>query len=97
MLCYYAGDTFSLPLTISLQRDGQGFSIGEDDTISLQFINCRGETVTELEYTNIENNTVIVEWSRVVTRLFQPGEYRYRIRYNGEHVRTIAENRILVE
>ena len=95
-LCYYEGDTFSLEIPIDLSRDGEKIDITENDIIKFTFYDAYGDFFTEREFTNIENNTVLFDWNEEFTSLFKKGRYTYRIRYNGECVRTISADCMVV-
>lgn len=97
-LYYYAGDTFQLQLPIELTRDGVPIDIGADDTVTITFLNAMLSEVETLEFTDIEDNTILIDWNATRTAKYPPGAYSYRIRFNGEYVRTIAADcRIIVE
>lgn len=97
-LCYYAGDTFQLLLPIELIRDGVPVEIGPDDTVTVTIVNSMLGEVEVLEFTGIEDNTITIDWDLQRTAKYPPGAYSYRIRFNGEYVRTIAADcRILVQ
>lgn len=97
-LCYYEGDTFQLSLPIELTRDGLPIDIGPNDVVTITTINSTLREVETIEFTNIENNTILVNWDSDRTEKYPRGVYSYRIRFNGEYVRTIAADcRIVVQ
>ena len=96
-LHYFEGDTFTLELPITLQRDGEQVNIGPADTVTFTFYKG-GVEVAEKTFTGVENNTVYLLWDEEMTKKFRKGDYTYRLRYNGDFVRTIlADCRICVE
>lgn len=97
-LCYYYGDTFQLSLPIELTRDGEPVDISADDIVSVTIINATLGEVETMEFTNIDHNTIILNWDAERSARYPRGLYTYRIRYNGEYVRTIAADcRIFVQ
>lgn len=96
-LHYFVGDTFTLEMPINLQKDGESVTISPTDEITLSFY--KGDILmVEKTFTGIENNTIYLFWDDEFTKKFKKGGYTYRMRYNGEFVRTIlADCRICVE
>lgn len=97
-LCFYAGDTFQLSLPIELTRDGDPVNIGPEDIVTITIINAMLGEIETIEYTGIENNTILLNWDAERSARYSRGLYTYRIRFNGEYVRTIAADcRIFVQ
>ena len=97
-LCYYVGDTFQLLLPIELTRDGEPVTISDTDTVTVTFVDQSCNVVVEKRYTGIKDNTIMIDWNEEMSAKFVRGWYRYRIRYNGENVTTIAADcRIYVQ
>ncbi len=93
VLCYYEGDTFTLPLIISMEKDGAPVSIGTGDTITVSFVPDGRETAIEtLSFTNVQDNTVTIDWNAEMTKKFPRGRYFYRLRFNGERVATLLSD-----
>lgn len=96
-LHYYEGDTFTLEMPINLQKDGEAVMISPVDEICLSFY--KGDILlAEKSFTGIEDNTIYLFWDEEFTKKFKKGDYTYRMRFNGDFVRTIlSDMRICVE
>lgn len=89
-LCYYRGDTFALKFQVTLMQDNEFIDIGADDVITMTIEDDNGTVVHTQTFTGVQNNTLEMTWDATVTSKFDVGTYTYRIRYNGEYVRTIV-------
>ena len=99
VLYWYEGDTFSLVIELDLtDQDGESVIIGASDTVKIVFLNERRETVKEFSFTNVENNTVTMDFDSTVTALFPRGKYTYDVYYTAAERTTLAnENEAVVE
>ena len=99
ILYFYEGDTFDLDLTLELtDQDGEGISIASSSTVKVKFVNRQEATVKEFTFTNIEGNTVTLDFDSTCTALFPKGEYHYRVYYAaGERTTLCADNGFVVE
>ena len=77
---------------------GKVFDIEAGHTVTFVFRNRAGETVYELRFEEIADNTVVVAFTEAVTAMFPKGHYTYDVIYQGVGRRTLARNApILVE
>lgn len=99
VLHWYAGDTFLLELSIAL-RDNSGviMPFAESDTVTIIFYNQSGDTVHTFIFSNIQDNTVQLDFSGTITAKFTHGPYTYDAVYDGKYRRTIAKgNKAVVD
>ena len=99
ILYFYEGDTFDLDLTLELtDQDGENITVAASSTVKVKFVNRQEVTVKELTFTNIEGNTVTLDFDSTCTALFPKGEYKYRVFYTaGERTTLCADNGCVVE
>lgn len=99
VLKWYEGDTFELQLELELtDQDGESVIIGASDTVKIVFLNERREQVKEFSFTNVQNNTVTLDFDATVTALFRRGRYTYDVYYTAAERTTLAnENKAVVE
>ena len=99
-LYWYEGNTFTLTWTLNLKDKllQEPIIISPEDTVSFNFYNANGNIVYSKSFTNIEDNTVDLNFDKETTSRFKTGEYTYCITYNGEYITTIgAVMKIVVE
>ena len=97
VIYWYQGDTFSITLKINLKdQDGEPITIASSDVVTIVIQNVRRETVKTFEFTNIENNRVVLSFTDAVTALFRKGKYTYDVYYNGENRTTLADENVMV-
>ena len=96
---WYEGDTFRLQLVLDIvDQDGEPVVIGENDTVTVSFQNDALTTVKEFTFTEVENNTVTMEFTSEVTALFPKGRYTYDVHYTGANRTTVCnDNKAEVE
>lgn len=88
---WYEGDTFRLQLVLDIvDQDGEPVVIGENDTVTVSFQNDALTTVKEFTFTEVENNTVTMEFDSTVTALFPAGRYTYNVRCTIEQRTTVC-------
>lgn len=99
VLKWYVGDTFTIQLELELtDQDGEEIVIGEEDTVTVKFIDDELNTVKEFNCSEIPNNTIELAFDEDVTALFHKGKYSYDIYYSGENRTTICnDNKAEVE
>lgn len=96
-LHFFAGDTFSLQLNLTVKKNGTQIDIGPEDKIHLVFKKNDVE-LHEMTFENIENNTLYINWDKELTRLFRRGNYEGSVVFENGYVRTILNDfRICVE
>lgn len=100
VICFYEGDTFDLELNLELERDGEPIEIQPEDTVTIEFKKddiTKVNPVLTLEYTNIQDGKIVVNFDSDTTSKFTRGRYTYKLKFNSEYVTTlIASNRIVV-
>lgn len=97
VILFAQGDTFSLDLFLNLKdQDGDPVTIQSTDTVKIEFLNCRKETVKEFSFTGATNNTVTLTFDADCTKLFSRGEYTYDVYYTGENRTTLANDNVCV-
>lgn len=96
---WYQGDTFDIDLKINLtDQDGDPVTIGASDTVKVLFLDCCGNTVKEFTCTNIQNNTITLDFDATCTALFGKGNYTYDVYLNADERTTIVnDNKAVVE
>lgn len=99
VLKWYEGDTFEIQLTLELtDQDGEQVIIGASDTVRIVFLNECREQVKEFSFTNVQNNTVTLEFDATATALFPRGKYTYDVYYSAANRTTLCnENEAVVE
>lgn len=98
-LKWYAGNTFSIQINLSFtDQSGHPVELTSEDTAEIRFYNDTGETVTDLNFTDLSAGYVILNFDETLSGKFPKGRYRYDIVVTHENVTTAAKgNRILVE
>ena len=100
VLCLYEGDTFDLELELNLTKDEEPIEIQPEDIVTIEFYNekCKDKKViASMEFTDIQENKVILRWDNEFTANFKRGKYIYRMRYNADYITTlVADNAILI-
>lgn len=96
---WYEGDTFDLQLLLELlDQDGETVTVAADHRLELVFRNKRRETVHTMEFTEIENNCVTLDFNESVSAKFPKGEYTYDVILEGAERKTLANDApLLVE
>lgn len=96
---WYQGDTFDIQLTIELEdQDGEAVILGEDDTVSITFRNQSDSAVKTFTFTELEGNTVTMDFDSTCTALFGRGNYSYTVTItHGERTTIASENKVVVE
>ena len=93
VLKWYAGDVFDLQVQLEL-TDEYGDALVFDPTHTVTFVfrdRCR-RVVYELCFTDITDNTVVLQLTEAVTALFPKGRYTYDVIYEGVGRRTIVRD-----
>ena len=110
VLYWYAGDTFTLNLELSLEdQDGTKLTVNnETDDVTVTFYNDRRERVKAFSYGKAEEgeandgaitgNVVSLVFDKNVSALFPKGSYHYDVVYQSTWRRTLArENPAVAE
>ena len=101
VLRWYHGDCFVVDWTISLTKDGVPYQYDADDELIFSFYTRPDkELVHQFTFTNIQNNTVSLEFTEEVSNKFAIGNYSYCIKFNshdGELVTLYAKERAEVD
>ena len=90
-LHFFVGDTFSLLLHLNVTKNGAKIDIGPEDKVRVVF-EKNDVVLTELEFEQIENNEIYINWDRELTRLFRRGNYEGRVVFDNGYVRTILND-----
>lgn len=91
VLKWYAGDTFSLQMELELEdQDGEPVILTSTDTVKVSFYNECRENVKTFEFTDVQSNTVTLEFDATVTALFSKGRYIYFVSVQREERTTVA-------
>ena len=98
VLHWYENDTFELQIELELEdQDGEPVIIGENDTVNVTFSNEYGEQVKEFSFSNIQHNTVTLEFDATATALFGKGRYSYDVYLSSNARVTLAnDNEVMV-
>lgn len=99
VLKWYARDTFSLVIELDLtDQDGEAVTIAPSDTVTAVFSDANGDTVKTFTFTNVEHDTVTLEFDGETSALFAPGRYTYTVALASAERRTLAAgNEVIVE
>ena len=78
VLKWYEGDTFNIDLKINLKdQDGEPVAIKSSDTVNVVFVDCCEKLVKEFTCTNIQNNTITLDFDATCSALFRKGKDTY--------------------
>ena len=93
---WYMGDIFDIRIKLDMiDQDGTPIRISPDETVKVLFRDKKTHDVKEFEFTDIEDNTVTLDFDEDTTELFESGEYTYDIYLISEDQRvTISNNNI---
>lgn len=105
VLYWYAGDTFTLELELSLEdQDGTALAVDSDtDDVTVEFYNDRRESVKTFSYgktagSTITGNVISLVFDEQVSALFPKGSYTYDVIYQSTWRRTLVrENQAVAE
>lgn len=99
VLLWYEGDTFDITILLELEdQDGETVEIGESDTVKMTFYNAEKETVHEMNFSNIPDGKITLEFTDEVSAKFPKGKYTYDARLTHNNKTTLVRgNRICVE
>ena len=95
---FYEGDTFSIAIQIDLEDQfGEPVTLTAEDTVTIEFRDCREEVIWRDTWTGIEDNCITLEIDDDSTRLFRAGKYTYDVVLESETRTTLASgNKIIV-
>lgn len=99
VLCWYAGDTFSLVLQIDLEdQDGAAVDIAAGNTVKITFYDDTRAEVYSRNYTGVTNNQVTLSIDAETSALFQKGRYTYDVEFShGDRTTLARDNKVRVE
>lgn len=99
VMLWYEGDTFDITILLELEdQDGAAVEIGKSDTVKMTFYNAEKETVHEMNFSNITNGKITLEFTDEVSAKFPKGKYTYDARLTHNNKTTLVRgNRICVE
>lgn len=98
-LCWYEGDTFQIDLEMSLEdQDGEKVEMAGGDSVAFTFYDKTRNKVHECTFTGVQQNTVTLNVTQVVSAKFPKGLYTYDVVYtHGDRTTLARDNRIRVE
>ena len=99
VLCWYAGDTFSVVIQADLvDQDGAAVDIGATDTVKITFRDDTRAEVWSKTFSNVANNQVTLVVDAEISAKFPKGRYTYDARLTHNNKTTLVRgNRICVE
>ena len=95
VLKWYYTDAFKIKWSIALTEDGEPLPYDDDDLLVFSFFTKDKKLVVEFTFDHITENTVILDFSEEISKLFTPGQYYYCVKYvdNEGRISTIYANR----
>lgn len=99
VLCWYAGDTFSIVIQADLtDQDGEAVDIGTTDTVKITFRDDTRAEVWSKTFSNVANNQVTLVVDATVSAKFPKGKYTYDVEFShGERTTLARDNKVRVE
>ena len=99
VLCWYAGDTFSIVIQADLTgQDGEAVDIGTTDTVKITFRDDTRAEVWSKTFSNVENNQVTLVVDATVSAKFPKGKYTYDVEFShGDRTTLARDNKVRVE
>ena len=99
VLLWYEGDTFDLTFRLELtDQDGEPVEIQSSDSVTVKFYDSTFANVKTFSFTNIQSNTIVLDFDQTATALFPRGKYTYDVLYSYNDRTTIAaHNKAVVE
>lgn len=101
VLRWYHGDCFTVDWTVNLTKDDIPYEYDENDELIFSFYTrSKKELVHQFSFTNIQDNTVTLDFTEEVSNKFDIGAYTYCIKFNsheGEIVTLYAKEKAEVE
>lgn len=100
---WYEGNTAAIEMEIELTdiETGAALPIQPDDVIRVRFRDFRGKEIYEFSFTNIQNNTIEIDITREISKLFKKGLYTYCVYLDSAYVDTtrnlVCRNNVEVE
>jgi len=95
VLKWYYEDSFNITWSIALTEDGEPLPYDENDLLVFSFFTKDRKLIIEFEFSHITDNTVVLQFTEEVSKLFTPGQYYYCVKYidGSGRVSTIYANR----
>ena len=99
VLKWYAGDVFDLQVRLELtDQEDEMIAVAPEDRVSFVFRDSRRKAFYQVDFVEIEDNTMVLRFTEAVTALFPKGAYTYDVIYKGAVRRTlVSDGPILVE
>ena len=99
VLCWYAGDTFSVVIQADLvDQDGAAVDIGATDTVKITFRDDTRAEVWSKTFSNVENNQVTLVVDAEISAKFPTGRYTYDVEFShGDRTTLARDNKVRVE
>ena len=99
VLCWYAGDTFSVVIQADLvDQDGAAVDIGETDTVKITFRDDTRAEVWSKTFSNVANNQVTLVVDAEISAKFPKGRYTYDVELShGDRTTLARDNKVRVE
>lgn len=99
VLCWYAGDTFSVVIQADLvDQDGAAVDIGATDTVKVTFRDDTRAEVWSKTFSNVANNQVTLVVDAEISAKFPKGRYTYDVEFShGDRTTLARDNKVRVE
>ena len=99
VLCWYAGDTFSVVIQADLvDQDGAAVDIGATDTVKITFHDDTRAEVWSKTFSNVANNQVTLVVDEEISAKFPKGRYTYDVEFShGDRTTLSRDNKVRVE
>lgn len=99
VLCWYAGDTFSVVIQADLvDQDGAAVDIGATDTVKITFRDDTRAEVWSKTFSNVANNQVALMVDAEISAKFPKGRYTYDVEFShGDRTTLARDNKVRVE
>jgi len=101
ILKWYLNDSFSIEWSFSLTWDEEPYMLDENDELIFSFFKfLEKEPVHTFSFTNVQDNSVSLDFTEEISKKFTPGVYTYCVKLNthdGPIVTLYAKQRAEVE
>ncbi len=90
-------DVFKVNLILKLSSMGESYTLKEGDIVTVAFFDSGSYPIKQFS-TNADNNRVILDFDKSITKLFDKGRYTYDIsvELSDGSVYTIADDNVAV-
>ncbi len=96
-LCWYEGNTFEVGLLFEMEdRGGIPITMQPGETVTVTFYDNRCKEVHAFVFTDIQDNTVTMEFTEEVTRKFPKGKYVFDAVYDHTERTTLIREDVAI-